>query len=239
MRGGLVLAYHDIGSEKAATTDYYVSPERLRAHLAQARRSGMEFVSLSTLTAAVTEGRCVDGMLAVSFDDALAGVHHHALPCLLELNVPATVFVVTSELGVTPPWWDGSGRTMTRAELAEVASVGLELAAHTRHHPSLLGLPLAQLHDEVGGSRREIEDLTSRPVDLFAYPFGHHDAAARAEVTQAGFTAAYTFTNGRIMPGMNPLRLPRLTMSARQNRARFAYQLARPPSSWPPESDET
>jgi len=230
--GGLVLAYHDVGSDPSIATDYYVSPALLLRHLEMAKSADLKFVRLDELTDRLVQGLSVDAMVSVVFDDALAGVHHHALPILAERGIPATVFVVTQCLGDTPPWWDGAGRTMTPSELAECAEGGMSVAAHSRHHPSLPSLSAGQCWDEVSGSKRELEEISDRAISLFAYPLGHHDARVRSIVERAGFQAAYTFLNGRVQPGLDLMRLPRLTMSSRQRPLRFAYQLARPPASW-------
>lgn len=70
-------------------------------------------------------------------------------------------------------------------------------------------------------------------MDLLAYPFDHHDARVRATVVDAGYRAAFTFLNGRITPGVDSYRLPRLTMWKGQGRPRLSYHLARPAHSWP------
>src|SRR4051812_38594617 len=40
----------------------------------------------------------------VTFDDAFACLLAHALPVMHDLGIPATVFVVTGNLGETPAW---------------------------------------------------------------------------------------------------------------------------------------
>lgn len=232
--GALVLAYHDVGDDPANTTDYYVSPSRLRQQLRWTTELGMSFVSLAELSRRWRAGDDIDGLASVVFDDSLVGVHHHAMPVLLDLEVPATVFTVTDALGSSPAWWSGAARVMTRDEAGEMAANGFDLASHTRSHPSLTSLDRARLGDEVVGSRHEIEDLMGRLVPVFAYPYGHHDAAVRQAVGDAGYETSFTFLNGRVTPGLDPFKLPRLNMWQGQDKARLAYHLGRPASSWPP-----
>jgi len=231
--GALVLAYHDIGEDPANTTDYYVSPSQMRRQLVMARRAGLRMVSLEELTRTFREGGDLDGLCAVVFDDSLAGVHHYAMAVLLDLDVPATVFTVSSALGQDPPWWPGAARVMTPDEVKEMADCGFTIASHTRTHRSLAGTPADVRADEVVGSRSELEDLVGTRVDLFAYPYGHYDRDARAAVEEAGYEAAYSFLNGRVIKGMDRFRLPRLNMWPGQRRLRLAYHLARSPGSWP------
>ncbi len=232
----MVLAYHDVVEGPEVDDPWNVTAAQLRTQLRVVRRLGFRFTTLADLTARALQGQSVDGLAAVAFDDALAGVARHALPILTELEVPSTLMTVSSAWGSPPAWWPGSDRTMTRAELVEAVAHGVDLAAHTRTHGSLPALadgPPGPLRDEVAGCRAELEDITGAPVTLFAYPYGHHDPKVREAVSAAGYSAAFTFLNGRVETGLDRYRLPRLTMGAHQSSARLAYHLARPPGSWP------
>ena len=234
--GGVVLAYHDVVAGAEVDGPWSVTADQLRTHLRVVRRLGFTFVTLADLTRRTLAGESVDGLAAIAFDDALAGVARNALPILHEHGVPSTLMTVSTAWGNPPEWWPGSDRTMTRAELTEAVGHGVDLAAHTRTHASLTTLaggPAGALRDEVEGCRAELEDLTGAPVRLFAYPYGHHDPAVRAAVEAADYAAAFTFLNGRVGSGLDRHRLPRLTMGAHQSAARLAYHLARPAQSWP------
>ena len=231
--GAMVFAYHDIGDDPSNTTDYYVSPEQMRRQLTLARQWGLRFVDLAELTDAFLAGRDIDGLAAVAFDDSLVGVHHHAMPVLLDLGIPATVFTVSDRLGESPPWWPGAARVMTEAELREMAAAGFRISSHTKTHASLTDIDGSAMREEIAGSRKHLEDLIGAPVDLFAYPFGHYNPEVRAVTTETGYRAAFSFLNGRIVAGMDEYQLPRLNMISEQGRLRLAYHLARPPSAWP------
>ena len=106
-KGAAVLCYHDVGTDPANTTEYYVAPDLLRHHLDWIRDWGYTFVPLAELVDRIEAGRELDGLCAVTFDDALVGVGEHAAPILAAAGVPATVFVVTDVLGIDPPFWPG------------------------------------------------------------------------------------------------------------------------------------
>ncbi|MDO9454927.1 polysaccharide deacetylase family protein [Nocardioides sp.] len=232
--GGAVLCYHDVvGTRDELSDPLDVTIDQVRTHVRVTRRLGFRFVPLAELGARVVRGEAVDGLVAVAFDDALAGVARHALPVLVEQEVPASLMTVATGWGERPAWWPGSGRTMTRSELVEAVGLGFDIAAHTRTHTSLAGLGPARLRDEVAGCRAELEDLTASRLTQFAYPFGHHDPAAREAVADAGFDAAWTFLNGRVCPGDDRYRLPRLTMGSHHGATRLAYHLGRSAGSWP------
>lgn len=231
--GAVVFAYHDVGPPADHFTRYSVSADRLRRQVATVLDWGIRFVPLPELVERLSAGREVTGMAAVTFDDAIEGVHAWAAGILADLGVPATVFAVSAGLGQAPPWWPGSAPTMTAGQLRELVAMGWDVGSHTRTHLSLNRLTPDILEDEVAASLRELEDLLQRPVDLFAYPFGHHDPAVRAAVAGAGYRAAFGFRNGRVTTGLDRYRLPRFTMHEGLTTLRLAHHLAREPTEWP------
>ncbi len=152
-------------------------PPRFRRQLELARRWGLRFVDVATAVDRFERGERLDGLAVICFDDCLAGVHRHAFPVLAELGLPATLFAVSGALGSVPPWWPGSGRIMTSAELQEMHAAGFTVGCHTRSHASLPSMDDSALRREVSGARQDLEDLVQEGVDLFACPFGHHDPA--------------------------------------------------------------
>ncbi len=232
-RGAAVLCYHDIGTDRANTTDYYVSPERLRSHLEWIRSWGQTFVPLAEIVDRLLAGRDLDGLVAVTFDDALLGVQEYAAPILHTLGVPATVFAVTDVLGVAPPFWPGAQRTLSRAELAALADSGLiALGSHTESHASLPDIAPEDRARELDASRTAMEPLTSGPVDLLAYPSGHHDDDTEVAAAAAGYRGAFTFSFGRVTAATNPFAIPRFCISPAHNKFRLVRQLGRPPTAW-------
>ena len=227
----VVLAYHDVVDAPVAT-GWSVTVRQLKTHVRLLRRLGHRIVPLGDLTQLLRSGAAVDGLAAITFDDALAGVARHAAPALVELAAPACVMVVTASLGQRPSWWPESGPVMTRRDLGEWVDAGFDVASHGRTHVSLPGVGADRLRSEVRGSRAELEDLTGRLIHEFAFPFGHHDPRVRQEVV-AEYAAAYTFLNGRLTGAEDRHRLPRLTMGPHQAGLRFAYHLGRGVGTWP------
>ncbi len=231
--GAAVLCYHDVGRDPANGTDYYLSPERFRDQIEWIRDWGLSIVPLTEIVDRLLSGRDLDGLVALTFDDALAGVAEHAIPILVELNVPSTVFVVTDELGVDPPFWPGAARTLTADELVALTRTGLvSLGSHTQHHVSLPDVDPTVRAAELGASRAALDDLTGAATDFLAYPSGHHDEDCERASAAAGYRAAFTFTFGRVTRATDPFAIPRFCMSAEHDRFRLARQLARPLSSW-------
>src|SRR5689334_13380868 len=190
-RGAAVLCYHDVGTDPDNRTDYYLGPDLFRAHLEWMRAWGLTIVPLAEIVDRLAAGRELDGLVAITFDDAPLGVLEHAAPILAAHHAPATVFVVTGVVGVEPPFWPGAQRTLSVDELRALTASGLvTLGSHTANHVSLPDVPADDRTRELASSRAWLETLTEAPVDLFAYPFGHHDGASEAATSAAGYRAA-------------------------------------------------
>lgn len=229
--GAVVLAYHDI---TVVARGYHVTARELGRHIELLRSSGLRIVPVSALIDALEAGEAVDGLAAVTFDDALLGVAELALPVLERLDAPATVFAVAERLGSEPDWTTGEQRTLTGRELADLATApGITIGSHAATHRSLPGLDDSELDAELRGARATLAAVVGAPVDLLAYPFGHHDDRVRAAARTAGYRAGFTFLNGRIEPDQDRFRLPRFTMGPHHRRLRLAHHLARVPGSWP------
>lgn len=235
--GAVILGYHDVLSAEGG---FHVSPARLRDHLRMVQDAGFTFVPLEALVSRLGERRPLDRLAVVTFDDGLLGLYDHGLAVLSDLGVPATAFVVSAGHGTAPTWWPGAQRTVSAAELVDLAGVpGLTVGSHTRTHRSLPSLDRRAMRAELAGSRHELEHLIGRPVDLLAYPSGHHDGIVRAEAAAAGYRAACTFANGRVTSATDPHRLPRLTMGVHHHRARLAVHLSRAAATWPDADGDT
>jgi peptidoglycan/xylan/chitin deacetylase (PgdA/CDA1 family) len=89
----------------------------------------------------------------------------------------------------------------------------VEIGAHTRTHPTLSRCDTARIREEVGGSRREIEERTGRRVRAFCYPNGEPDdvdGRCVAAVREAGFDSAVLACGGMIGGGADRYLLERM-----------------------------
>lgn len=221
----MVLAYHDV--VERAPEGYEVSAGQLRRQLSRLLDLGLKIVPIHGLVERLEQGRSIDGLAVITFDDAFQGTATIGADVLEELEVPACVFVPSDALGGNPSW--ASGKPIADAPtIRELAARGFTIGSHSRSHPRLPQCPDQVLDAEVVGSRRELEDLTGRRVDVFAYPFGHVDQRTADVVERAGYRAAFTFSNDRVTSDAPLLRVPRLVMGSGLDRFRFLARVACP-----------
>jgi len=127
--------------------------------------------------------------VSITFDDGLDDHYIAAFPILRRLNIPATVYIVTDNVG-------GDGY-MTKAQLEELASYGWEIGGHTKTHPAdLTALNDAQRDTEMDKSTYFMAN--GFDVQTFAYPGGTYDAATIRSVKKNGYSAARTTSSAGV-----------------------------------------
>ncbi len=102
---------------------------------------------------------------------------------------------------------------MNACEISRLACSGMEVGAHTVHHPILSTLDDRSAKKEIEKSGKYLEDIIGRPVSLFAYPNGrpHFDYQIKHQkmVEKAGYFAAFSTSMGVALPESSRWELPR------------------------------
>ncbi len=155
-------------------------------------------------------------LVHITFDDAFRSVAN-ALPVLRELGLPCTIFACSqyardggrlSIPRLAERSNDDEIATMDWEALRAIVEDGLvEIGSHGRGHVDLVELSDAELQQELGDSKSEIEDQLGRPCPTHAYPFGSQDARVRRATATAGYAAAFGAPG--VSGHVDPFRIPR------------------------------
>ena len=195
-----VLGWHRVDIEGGRLA---VSPTRFarQMDLLHEYREHVPAVRLDQVRSFLASAERRSRRVVLTFDDAWADNHAHALGPLSHHHLPATLYVPSRLLG--------RAGYMTRAQLLEMDDAGVTIGAHSRTHPDLRACTAKELEREVRGSKEDLEDLLAKPVTSFAYPTGLTDDRVRAAVSAAGFTSAVTTRPGWWRPTTKALDIPR------------------------------
>jgi peptidoglycan/xylan/chitin deacetylase (PgdA/CDA1 family) len=299
VRGALILMYHRVASVRRDPWRLCVSPEQFAQQMEMLR--AMHPLSLADLLDCMRTGRIPRRGVVVTFDDGYADNFHSAWPVLRRQNVPATVFVVSGQIGGDREfWWDelervlfaadvlpdrlqlrigdrtfngsvgpiatspeswtawepqkpGSRealyyelwsllqplphlrrlalmdellqwanlspvvrpeyRALNASEMVAMTSGGsIEIGAHSLTHSRLSSLPADCVAIEIARAKADLEGDLGRPVQSFAYPYGHPadvGAHAAAAVAEAGFECACSSSPGLVEAATDRYLLPR------------------------------
>jgi peptidoglycan/xylan/chitin deacetylase (PgdA/CDA1 family) len=116
---------------------------------------------------------------------------------------------------------------MSTADLRAVLAAGHDVQSHTRTHPNLADLSDRSVLDELEGSRRELEQVTGKCVNVIAYPWGSADARVQRIAADAGYAAGVILRRRVNFPTTSTLELRRIGINSETTIARFAWDLAR------------
>jgi peptidoglycan/xylan/chitin deacetylase (PgdA/CDA1 family) len=176
-----ILLYHRI-EEHGEFDRFRVSPEDFRSQMETLKAQGYTTITISRLVEAVTIGAELPPRpVVITFDDGWLSVHEEAFPVMQELGMVGVVYIISSGIYSDPAM-------MHIDELQQLAAAGWELGSHTQTHPDLTGGD-SNLHDEIAGSRADLEAALGVPIKTIAYPFGLIDDRTAAEASTAGYTA--------------------------------------------------
>ncbi|EJZ06962.1 polysaccharide deacetylase family protein [Mycolicibacterium vaccae] len=187
----LVWMYHSIAPYDEDPYEVTMTPQRFESQMRWLRRRGLRGVSMQELLRATGEGRA-RGLVGLTFDDGYQDFIPNALPMLQRYGYTATVFVLAGRLGGENEWSrPGPNKPLLTAdEVKQIAEAGMEIGSHGLKHISLLKADDALLTSEVARSREILQELLSRPVQGFCYPYGYLDARVVEAARAAGYDYA-------------------------------------------------
>jgi peptidoglycan/xylan/chitin deacetylase (PgdA/CDA1 family) len=228
-----ILLYHAVSAEAtAAFRRWAVHPQRFGDHLAVLAESGYQPITVSRRGAPRAGGDQPAGTLpprpvVLTFDDGFADFASAALPRLERHGFASTLYVTTGYVGRGAGWLaaEGEGRRplLTWPQLAEVATRGVEIGAHSHTHPRLDELPTREVREEVLRSRRTLEDRLQQPVPSFAYPHGYHGPRVRRVVVEAGFDSAVAVKHAMSSTEDDRFALARIIVDADTGAGRLSH----------------
>jgi peptidoglycan/xylan/chitin deacetylase (PgdA/CDA1 family) len=120
---------------------------------------------------------------------------------------------IAEQVREPPRPWDAPLR-LNADQVRDMARGGLiDVGGHTRSHVMLSAVSPREQWEEIDGGKATLEDLVSRPIKTFAYPYGtlgSFDGRTPSLVRRAGFKLAFTSAPGRVGWLNSRFRIPRL-----------------------------
>lgn len=197
-----ILTYHRVHPNPAGDTPT-LSPAAFDRQMALLARHWQP-VPLATLAGWLErQGGLPPRAVAVTFDDGTEDTATQALPILARYGVPATVFMITENIGRTG--------FLTRDQLLALRKGGVTIGSHTVRHAYLPSLAPDRMHQELIDSRRQLGDLLGRPPEFLSYPGGGYTPVIAHAAREAGYRAACTTNRGMLRMPIDPWALRRIT----------------------------
>ena len=226
-----VLCYHSVEPRPPTVAGrYVVASAALRRQLWVIRLLGFTVRPLEEIVDSWDRGiPPPPRSLAITFDDGYRDNLVHAWPVLRRRRYAATLFAVSGHVGDRSVWDQGVGmgprRLMTAAELVKLDRGGFRVESHGVSHADLRTVSATVAVEELSASRRGLEAVLGRPVDLFAYPYGHDDPTTRQLAAEAGYRAAFATRWGLNTPATPRFGLRRIQVMGTDSLLVFAIKV--------------
>jgi len=203
-----VLVYHTISSPlEPLVADADISPEKFERHLQWLAR----WRRVVPLDETLRDPR--RNAVALTFDDGYRDNLTVALPLLEKYQLPMTIFVTAGFLGREPYLSESELQELSRHPLVTVGAHGL-----WHRHFNLLSTDEAR--HELIESRHRLAEITGKPVNLLAWPFGECNEQLEQLSAECGYQASWSVWKGN--NGLHSLR--RVPLGRRDDLARFVIK---------------
>lgn len=201
-----VLVYHSISAPpEPLPSNIDVAPARFEQQLRLLSRRFAVVPLVETLSE-----RARNRQVAITFDDGFRDNLTVALPALEKYRLPMTLFVTAGFLD--------QDDYLSEEDLLELSKHPLiTIGAHGLWHRHFDQLEPDDARFEMIESRRILEDVIGKKVDLMAWPFGECNAALERLSAACGYRAAWS-----VWQGSNSLHSRwRVPLGRRDNLPRF------------------
>ena len=212
-RGVPVLYYHSV--EPSEANEVIISPDRLKKELQFIKDSGYTTLTMSEFNDYILNEKPIpEKSILITFDDGYMDNYTNAFPILKELDMKATIFVITSVL-------DSGSYYLSSEQIKEMSDYGIDIESHTLTHSHLNQMTYEEQLKELKDSKEKIESITGKKVLSVAYPYGDFNEDSIKAVKEAGYSFAFTTNLGYSDREDDPFKLDRIYVSSRYSMDTF------------------
>lgn len=205
-----ILTYHRFSEDRQ--DPFSVSAQAFNEQMSVLARE-KRAISLSQLQAFLRgEARLPAQSCLVTIDDGMMSTLSEALPILEKWQIPAVAFVSSKLVGLDEPTLPEP--YLDKEQLRELnSSTLITIGSHAHTHRSMGELDMCDMREEAVRSREILSEVIEDDVISFAYPFGmqkDHNKQTDEVLLASGYQIAFNSMHGPVMPGMDPISLPRI-----------------------------
>ncbi len=189
-----VLCYHQIrdyrASDSRSSRAYIVPLSKFSEQMQALADSGYQTILPDDLYAYLVIGKPLPAKpVVITFDDSREDQYTAALPELDKHGFKATFFIMTVALG--KPGY------MSREQVKTLADQGHTVGSHTYDHKNVKHYTPDDWVDQVQKPSVQLQTITGKPVEYFAYPFGLWNKDAIAKLKDHEFKAVFQLADKR------------------------------------------
>lgn len=189
-----VLCYHHIRNVRASESEnmksYAVSPESFAAQMKALYDSGYQTILPNQLYDYLVFGGVLPAKpVMISFDDTDEEQFRIGAAEMNKYGFKGVFFIMT--ISMNRP------RYMTKAQIKNLSDSGHVIGGHTWDHHMVTKYVGADWDTQLVKPKLQLEAITGKPVEYFAYPFGIWNPAAIPEIKSRGYKMAFILSSKR------------------------------------------
>jgi peptidoglycan/xylan/chitin deacetylase (PgdA/CDA1 family) len=190
-----ILCYHQIrdwrASDRKIDKDYIIPPATFGMQMKMLADSGYHTILPDELYDYLVSGKPIPPKsIILTFDDTDGDQFTAARPELNKYNFKAVYFIVTNNISKNKYYMD-------RKQIRQLSDEGNIIACHTRDHMDFKKLKGLDWEAQIDVSKRKLEQITGKPVNYFAFPYGSWNREGLPELHKRGFKAAFQLDQPR------------------------------------------
>ncbi len=185
-----VLMYHNICESYSKDAEgANITPLMFRQHMEAILDEGYTPIFVKDYYDSIeSDKKLPEKPIVITFDDGYLSNYEIAYPMLKELNIPATIFVVTSTVGEKVGGGKVSTDHFTWEQAREMQASGvIDIHSHSHTHLNMKTVSAAKLNEEIRLSKFLIEKNLGKECYVFSYPFGGYNDATSQAAKKAGY----------------------------------------------------
>ena len=205
----VIFGYHRfVNSVRHPDTE--ITPAAFEEQMKELKDKGVSVIGLQDFLAWKRGEKAIPARAAIlTFDDGWKSQYDVAWPILKQYGYPLTLFIYTE--GVRGGHY-GGGEALSWEQLAEMRDAGVDIQAHSETHPDLrkpydkiakkrLAPPEYEqwLENEIGRSKRTLEEKLGIRVNCFAVPYGNINDRVRDVCKKEGYEGVFTVYGQRLV----------------------------------------
>jgi len=189
-----VLCYHHIREAKPGQSEtlksYSVSPASFAQQMKTLKDSGYETILPGQLYEYLVRGAILPSKpVMLTFDDTDEEQFTIGASEMNKYGFKGVYFIMT--VSINRP------RYMSKEQLKELSDSGNAVEAHTWDHHMVTKYKEPDFDIQFIKPKKKVEEITGKPAEYFAYPFGIWNQAAIPELKKAGYKMAFILASKR------------------------------------------
>jgi len=189
-----ILCYHQVRdwkpSDSKTARDYIVPVANFRQQLKSLADSGYHTILPGQLLEYLTRGKELPAKpVMITFDDTRLDQYTIALPELNKYGFKGVFFIMTVSLG-RPGY-------MAKEQVKQLSDEGHTIGSHTYDHKNTKTYTDKDWQEQVAKPSKQLQAITGREVEYFAYPFGLWNKEAIVKLKEHGFKSVFQLSAHR------------------------------------------